>query len=173
MKPIIQNFFTAAIVWLFASLVYNQAYALDDFDLMKYGPEDTIDIKRTEFIVKFIVYKFPERLNKAFEDSNGEKLPEGSSVRGFAVVNPEEDVCFVHIIAPELWDDRESLTIIGHEIMHCALSDHRDVIINETAEVDTTEKEVLGDIEDLYAQDRLLELEWLKEDYAEMGIVVD
>ena len=73
----------------------------------------------------------------------------------------------------ELWDDRESLTIIGHEIMHCALSDHRDVIINETAEVDTTEKEVLGDIEDLYAQDRLLELEWLKEDYAEMGIVVD
>jgi len=28
------------------------------------------------------------------------------------------------------------------------------------------------DIEDLYAEDRRLELEWLKEDYEKMGIVI-
>ena len=30
-----------------------------------------------------------------------------------------------------------------------------------------------ADIEDLYAEDRRLELEWLKEDYEKMGIEVD
>jgi hypothetical protein len=87
-------------------------------------------------------------------------------------MNDDEDVCFVHIIPPEIWDDRESMAIMGHEIYHCALADHRDVILNETAEVETEEL-VKGDVEDLYAQDRLLELEWLQQDYDDMGIVTN
>jgi len=147
--------------------------ALDDFDLMKYGDDDKIEVVRTDFIVKLVLYKFRERLNEAFEESNGNELPEGAGVRGFAVVNPNDDVCYVHIIAAELWDDREGMAIMGHEIYHCALADHNDeVILNEVVEVET-EEQTLGDIEDLYAQDRRLELEWLKEGYKDMGIVID
>ena len=160
-------------VWFAFALLYSQVEALDDFDLAKYGPEDTIEIKRTDFIVKFVLYNFPQKLNQAYEENNGEKLPEGGSVRGFALVKEDEDVCFVHIIAPKFWDDREGLTIIGHEIMHCAVAAHKNVIINDIAESIETEKEVLGNIEDLYPQDRLLELEWLKKDYDDMGIKID
>ena len=160
-------------VWFAFALIYSQVEALDDFNLAKYGGDDTSEIGRTNFIVKLILYKFPERLNEAFEKNTGEKLPEGGSVRGFALVKEDEDVCFVHIIAPKFWDDREGLTIVGHEIMHCAMADHKNVIINDIAESIETEKEVLGNIEDLYTQDRLLELEWLKKDYDDMGIKID
>jgi hypothetical protein len=159
-------------VWFAIALLYSQVEALDDFDLAKYGPKDTVEVERTDFIVKLILYNNKQRLNEAFEKSTNEDLPEGSSVRGFAVMNDDEDVCFVHIIPPEIWDDRESMAIMGHEIYHCALADHRDVILNETAEVETEEL-VKGDVEDLYAQDRLLELEWLQQDYDDMGIVTN
>ncbi len=181
MKSTLQGILLAGILGLLLLGNSKYIYALDDFDLMKYGPEDTIEVVRTDFIIKFVLYKFPQRLNEAYESANGEALPEGGSVRGFAVVKPDEDICFVHIIIPKIWDDRESLTIIGHEIMHCALADHKPIIINDIAETEIeteieteteTETEVLGDIEDLYAQDRILELEWLKEDYEKMGIKI-
>ena len=174
---VFNNLLVAFFAWMVLAILYSQVEALDDFNLMKYGPDDTIEVKRTDFIVKLVLYKFPERLNQAFEESNGAKLPEGGSVRGFAVVNPNEDVCYVHLIAADLWDDRESMAIMGHEIYHCTLADHKDeVILNDIAEVEDEvedNEQTLGDIEDLYATDRKLEIEWLKEEYEDMGIKID
>ena len=152
------------------------AKALDDFDLAKYGSGDTIEVLRTDFIVKLIIYDDRDKLNKAFEKANGSALPSGAGIRGFANVNPVEDVCFVHIIPADIWDNREAMAIMGHEIYHCALSDHKDV--NKVVVIPNEEnKEPLAsepvDIEDLYAEDRRLELEWLKDEYADMGIVID
>jgi hypothetical protein len=53
------------------------------------------------------------------------------------------------------------------------MADHKNVIINDTAGKIDEQKQVLGDIEDLYAKDRELELEWLKEDYNDMGIQIN
>ena len=169
----------AVSVWFLLSLlivVSNSANALDDFDLAKYGPDDTIEVQRNEFIVKLVLYQTDDRLNKAFEDSVGEPLPEGSGIRGFAVVSPEQDVCFVHIKAASIWDDREAMAIMGHEIYHCALSSHKDLMKEEMEAAEERKENAVNEkdvnIEDLYAEDRRLELEWLKEDYEKMGIVI-
>ena len=166
----------AITVWMTLSILIvfsNGAFALDDFDLAKYGPDDKIEVGRTEFIVKLVLYPTGDRLNKAFEEQTGEDLPEGSGIRGFAVVSETQDVCFVHIEAAEIWDDREAMAIMGHEVYHCALSSHKD-LMEEEREAEQEKNAVEDgnqDIEDLYAEDRRLELEWLKEDYEKMGIV--
>jgi len=121
-----------------------------------------IKIERTEFIVKIITYPNRDRLNKAFNLVAAEELPEGSGVRGFTNVRGDEDVCYVHIIPAGIWDDREAMAIMGHEVYHCTLADHTNVLVATG-----------GDTEDLYAADRELELEWLKQDYEDMGIEVD
>jgi len=54
------------------------------------------------------------------------------------------------------------MAIMGHEVYHCTLADHTNVLVATG-----------GDTEDLYAADRELELEWLKQDYEDMGIEVD
>jgi hypothetical protein len=167
----------AVMLWigLLILISYNPTVkALDDFDLAKYGNDDIIEVGRTDFIVKLIIYDDRDKLNKAFEKANGSALPSGAGIRGFANVNPVEDVCFVHIIPADIWDNREAMAIMGHEIYHCALADHHDVnkvdvIPNEPLE----ENKDPVDIEDLYAEDRRLELEWLKTDYEDMGIVID
>ena len=147
------------------------AKALDDFDLAKYGSDDTIVVGRTDFIVKLIIYNDRDKLNIAFEKANGSALPDGAGVRGFANVNETEDVCFVHIIPADMWDNREAMAIMGHEIYHCALSDHQDINKMNTDDKEPAAGE--SNIEDLYAEDRRLELEWLKADYTDMGIVID
>jgi hypothetical protein len=75
------------------------------------------------------------------------------------------------------------MAIMGHELYHCLLSDHKDITVAKEKEEETDEtaasgkepsqQKILQDIEDLYAEDRRLELEWLKEEYEEMGIVID
>ena len=158
-------------------LTASKSYALDDFDLAKYGLDDTIESTRTGFIVKLITYTTRERLTRAFEKATGGDLPEGTGIRGFAIVDKEEDVCFVHIVPAKIWDDREAMAIMGHEIYHCALADHKEVIINDTAENinDNKEEQAAGDksVEDLYIEDRRLELEWLRREYVDMGIIID
>ena len=170
----------AIATWMALSVLIvftNSANALDDFDLAKYGPDDTIEVTRKEFIVKLVLYATDDRLTKAFEESIGEPLPEGSGIRGFAIVSPEQDVCFVHIKPADIWDDREAMAIMGHEIYHCALSSHANLMEEDMNKEEEEEKNAVEgggnqDIEDLYAEDRRLELEWLKEDYEKMGIVI-
>ena len=144
------------------ALFMGKAMALDDFDLAKYGPEDKVEVSRTDFIIKIVTYTNREELNKAFELATKDPMPDGAGVRGFTNVRADEDVCYVHVIPADLWDDREAMAIMGHEVYHCTLADHTDVLV---ATVDSTE--------DLYSADRELELEWLKKDYEDMGIEVD
>ncbi len=154
--------------WLFVS---PYAFALDDFDLAKYGPDDKIEVKRTEFIVKLVLYTSDEELNKSYEKVTETTLGEGEGVRGFASVHPSEDVCYVHIMAAKIWDDREAMAIMGHEVYHCALSQH-ETIVGVSTEKPIEEGTEEQEIESLYDEDRKLELEWLSEDYEKMGIVI-
>jgi len=184
MKTTIQGIIIAATLWLTLATLGNYANALDDFDLMKYGPDDTVEVGRSEVIVKMVLYDNQRKLNEAFNGASEDPMPEGTGVRGFAVVAPSQDVCFIHIIPAQIWDDREAMAIMGHEVYHCLLSDHRDITEKEeTAEVINDNKdeqakgkievEIPQDIEDLYAEDRKLELEWLRDDYEDMGIKID
>jgi hypothetical protein len=174
MKPVLQGLLLTALLWVSLALGGKYAYALDDFDLAKYGPDEKVDFQRAEFILKIVTYTNRDRLNQAFEKATGKPLPEGSGIRGFTNVRPDEDICWVHIILADVWDDREAMAIMGHEVYHCTLADHKDVMVAEEvpeAPKDTALKD--ADIEDLYAEDRRLELEWLREDYEKMGIEVD
>jgi len=175
MKHILQGLTLTLLLWVSLALGGKYAYALDDFDLAKYGPDEKVDFQRAEFILKIVTYTNRDRLNQAFEKATGKPLPEGAGVRGFTNVRPDEDICWVHIILADIWDDREAMAIMGHEVYHCTLADHKDVIADETVVLEPPKDTALNDadIEDLYAEDRRLELEWLKEDYKNMGIEVD
>ncbi|HIE77635.1 MAG TPA: hypothetical protein EYP92_02250 [Candidatus Thioglobus sp.] len=184
MKNIFKALLITAIFYSSLALVGKFANAIDDFDLAKYGPDDKIEIGRTEVIIKLVTYNSAMFLNDAFNKASKDPMPAGAGVRGFAVVKDDEDVCFIHIIPAKIWDDREAMTIMGHEVYHCLLSDHKDIIEKEeTAEIINDNKdeqakgkievEIPQDIEDLYAEDRKLELEWLRDDYEDMGIKID
>jgi len=160
----------------------SKANALDDFNVAKYGPNATVEIGRTDFIVKFKTYTDNATLNDTYREETGRMEDD---IAGYSLSHPSYDVCEVHMVIPTLWDDREALTIMGHEILHCMLANHTDEDGNDLANStiiegsSTSSEEVsesnntLQEIEDLYAEDRQLELEWLKEDYEKMGIVVD
>ena len=198
---------------LIISTCFTAANALDDFDLYKYGNDEKIKIERKSFIVKFVLYDNEMDLNDAYY-ANRER-PEGEGVRAFAMSTKEADVCYVHIKPAKIWDDREGMAIMGHEIYHCALAKHRTATFMNTEQADILDAEDEGmedDIEgfitkrefinglryrrtfnevklpaddnqskkkkektreELLAEDRALELEWLKEDYKKMGVVID
>jgi hypothetical protein len=123
-----KNLFTSLFIigtLLVTAIVSKQVQALDDFDLMYYGPDVTLDIGRTEFIVKFKFYDDADSLNFEWASLTGTTyVPGQPGVRAFATSHPENDVCVIHIIPASIWDDRESMTIMGHEVYHCALADH-------------------------------------------------
>jgi len=160
---IFKKIYTFLSATLLSLMILTPASALDDFDLAKYGPDDTIEIGRTSFIVTMVLYNFEEQLNKEYE-------------RIFAIVSEAEDVCYVHIVAPKIWDDREAMAIFGHETYHCALAKHAKIIEERAAEAKQEEEESetqpnstkttltpeQQEIEDLYAEDRRLELENLE-----------
>ena len=149
------------------TLLTTNVFALDDFDLYRYGPDDKINVERESFVLKMVFYPDHERLQRSFRKVT--KSKKEGEVRGFTMVAKDQDVCTVHVVLPKIWDDREALTILGHEVFHCTFAGHTKVILDkkpkEKKEVPTTKE-----IEDLYAEDRRLELEWLKDDYEEMGI---
>ena len=118
-----------------AALFTLNTFALDDFDLYKYG-DTKIKIERTEFIVKLILFDTAEELIKEYSKVTGVPIEE-ANVRAFTSVSAENDVCFINIVTPKIWDDRESLTIIGHELIHCGLATHQDA----AAELAEKEKE--------------------------------
>ena len=171
---------TKYLAALFAATIGFNSYALDDFDLYQYGDTE-LEIERQNFIVKLILFKDNEALTKEYSKVTGTPIEE-ANIRAFTSVSPTNDVCYINIIAPKIWDDREALTIIGHELMHCGLATHQDASAElaekkkkweDEQKKEAATNEELQNIEDLYAEDRRLELEWLKDDYAKMGIVID
>jgi hypothetical protein len=142
------------------------SFALDDFDLATYGPDEKVSVDRKGFVVKLVTYSTRKELSLSFEEVSGKKLGD-KGVRAFAMVNETSDVCYIHVVPAKIWDDREAMAILGHELYHCALADHKDFF-----EEDKEEEEDKS-IEELYAKDRELELDWLRGDYRDMGIEID
>lgn len=152
------------IFLLFVLVDISHSKLTDGYDLKWFGEDDKIVVQRNAFMVHFIWYDDQLDLNTSYEAFNGVELTGGSKIRGFAVVNPNSEYCFLHVMKPEIWDDREAMIIIGHELMHCTLADHAGYeSVPLTSET----------IESLYSQDRKLELEWLKSEYEELGIKID
>jgi hypothetical protein len=192
--------YTLGVVLICVFLLPKAVFALDDFDLYRYGPDEKVQIERKGFIVKLVLYDTEEELNDVYYNSQEGERPEGEGVRAFSMSSDAEDVCFVHIKAAKIWDDRENMAIMGHEVYHCALARHevatygkdkdkdKDNNIHEEEEDKTVkvepEKIVKNKFEpapcpfkektrqQLLDEDRLLELEWLKEDYKKMGIII-
>ncbi len=139
--------------------------ALDDFDLMKYGQDATLETKRTDVIVKMIFYKDEDTMNNEFIKLNGGMQQLGkefNGVRGFALVSDESDVCYIHMMEADIWDDRENMAILGHEMYHCLLADHKEHG-EGFAEIATEATEVSNEpsIADLLREEAKLEIELL------------
>jgi hypothetical protein len=166
-----------ALVLASAILFSKEAVALDDFDLYKYGDTKVV-IERTGFVMKFVFYDNEDDLNKAFREATELPINDKGRVRAFTQTREGDDVCVIHIVPPEIWDDREALTILGHEALHCTYANHQDAA-KETAQRDKDIKDKKAiitedsSIEDLLAEDRRLELEWLRAEYKELGIIID
>jgi hypothetical protein len=158
------NIFLTSIATLILTISFS-CKALDDFDLMKYGQDVSLETKRTDVIVKMVFYKDEEAINDEFIKINGgiEQLgKEFNGVRGFAMVNDTTDVCYIHMMEANIWDDRENMAILGHEMYHCLLADHKEhgegfvVIATEEAEVSNEPS-----IADLLKEEAKLEIELL------------
>jgi len=104
---------------LFISL---NVLALDDFDMVYFG-EDKIIVKREEVIIKMVTYNNEEEINKAYQELSG---LDKSAVRSFAQVSPDIPICYIHYVPAKIWDDRENLAIMGHELYHCLLAEHNE-----------------------------------------------
>lgn len=141
----VSNFFVyivsliSLILFVFLVFICNPSHALDDFDLYRYGPDEKIKMERKSFIVKFVLYDTEEEINDVFY--NNKKRPEGQGVRAFTLSTKDEDVCFVHIKPAKRWDDRESMTILGHEIYHCALATHKVATYDDLEEIINAEED--------------------------------
>ena len=106
--------------FLFGLLLSLNVLALDDFDLKYYGDTANVEIQRTDFIVKLIIYKTPKELLAKYKELTGEE----NEVVAFAQIHEDNPTCYIHLVPAELWDDREEMTILGHEVYHCALATH-------------------------------------------------
>jgi hypothetical protein len=90
-----------------------------------------------------VLYDTEAELNDAYYQDR--ERPDGEGVRGFAMADKDEDVCYIHIKAAAIWDDRENMAIIGHELYHCALAKHPTATyapeLEMEAKVEPTEEE--------------------------------
>lgn len=151
--------------FILSMLISFNVLALDDFDLYRYGPGDKMDIVRNAFVFKIVFYETHEELQKAFNNLPGTNNGE---VRGFTMVSEFNDVCTTHVVKPKIWDDREAMAIMGHEVYHCTYADHKVVAsIEETHK----EEEVESDSE-LEAKDKELEMDGFKEE-CNSNVIVD
>lgn len=101
------------------------AYALDDFDLFRYGPQANVEVKRTKFIVEMVFYDNPRSLQWEYDKrTTSDELGNSNGIRAFTVSSESIDTCYIHIEKAEFWDDREQMAITGHELYHCMLAKH-------------------------------------------------
>ena len=161
-----------ALVLIASILFSKQSKALDDFDLYKYGDTKVV-VERTFLILRIVHYTTQRSLDDAYLKSTGKEYTDNIGIRAFTNTDKGNDVCTVHMIMPKIWDDRESLAILGHEVLHCTFADHQDVDqeMNDRRKEWESQQEI--SIEKLYEDDRALELEWLRDDYRDMGIIID
>lgn len=101
--------------------------ALDDFDLYRYGVEDTIEVQRTKFIVDITFYDNERDIQWKYDTSTNFRKNNitGNGIRAFTISSKDTDVCYIHIQKADIWDDRELMAITGHELYHCMLAKHK------------------------------------------------
>lgn len=113
--------FKAIIITLLLSLTAH-AENRDTYQLKYFGKDDKVVPIRTKFSVELIFYEDEEQLQSTWDIVDGRDI----EVRGFALVNKHIDTCFINIVPPKIWDDRETMIILGHELMHCTLAKHKE-----------------------------------------------
>ena len=112
--------------FLLAFFLSLNVLALDDFDLAYYGSDAKLEVERTDFIVKLVLHKTQEELNNKYKEVVGEDGVE-EEVVAFAQVHELNPVCYIHIVPAKIWDDREKMVVLGHEVYHCALAKHEAI----------------------------------------------
>ena len=142
--------------FLLSLIISLNVLALDDFDLYRYGPTAILEPERTGFVLKLIIYETNSELQTSFEEFSGRK----EDIRAFTQTLPGDDMCYVHIVKAELWDNREALAILGHEVYHCTFATHIGLEkLNEHEEQAIVDEEAK-----LKEQDKKLELANLEEE---------
>jgi len=94
----------------------------DSYDMQYFGEDAKLEMKRLKFEVEIVLWDTQEQLTEGWKVFK-EPTP-GHTIRGFTLVNPMSKKCFINIIPPKIWDDRETMAIVGHELFHCTLADH-------------------------------------------------
>ena len=80
--------------------------------------------------VQLILHDDMLDLNRKFQSLDGESL-----VRAFSVPGTDSNgnrICFVHVIKPADWNDKQQLQSLGHEVMHCFGANHIGDLDEET-----------------------------------------
>lgn len=120
------------------TLLVTNVFALDDYDLYRYGPNDKLAVERNGFVLKLTFYSSFDDLQRSFRKITNNK--KAGEVRGFTMVSRTQDVCVIHLVKPKIWDDREAMAIMGHEVYHCTFANHETVVTDKGSEEDNLTK---------------------------------
>ena len=81
-------------------------------------------------MVQIILHEDIVSLNLKYQSLDGQ-----SYVRAFSVPGMDSNgnrICFVHVIKPADWNDKQQFQSLGHEMMHCLGAEHIGDINEET-----------------------------------------
>ena len=140
--------------FLLSLIISLNVLALDDFDLYRYGPTAILEPERTGFVLKLIIYDTETELQASFEEFSGKK----DEIRAFTQTLAGDDMCYVHIVKAELWDNREALAILGHEVYHCTFATHIGLEQLKEHEEQAEEQAIVDEEANLKESDRKIEL---------------
>ena len=81
-------------------------------------------------IVRIILHDDIAALNVKYQSLDGENYVRAFSVPG--VDRNGDRICFVHIVMPVDWNDKQQFQSLGHEMMHCLGAKHIGAINEAT-----------------------------------------
>ena len=194
--------FIISLIFIHGLTTTNQVIALDDFNLYKYGAAEKVKIGRKSFIVKFVIYDNESDLNDAYYKDNERPEGQGVRAFSLStkdedvcyihlkpatkwddhesMTNMGHEIYHCALARHKVasYDDLEKEIVVKMEEESNVVEDANVVqglrpkqhMFNKQP-VDKLSSEKTK--EELLAEDRKLELEWLMEDYKKMGIKVD
>lgn len=102
-------------------LIAFNVYALDTYNLAYFGEDATFEAKLgTPVSITLYFAENDEDLQAQWRYFNDGA--EVKDVRGFALV--KDNTCIILVNKFEKWDDRSSMAVLGHEVLHCFGADH-------------------------------------------------
>ena len=81
-------------------------------------------------MVQIILHEDIVALNLKYQSLNGQNYVRAFSVPG--IDSNGNRICFVHVIKPADWNDKQQFQSLGHEMMHCLGAEHIGDINEET-----------------------------------------